>query len=122
MSIQPEAMAAYKATATRRWRKKEEDLSRRRRHALKLAEQAALFLRAEYGVTDVILFGSLAHGHWFTATSDVDLAVYDVPKNEYFAAVARLQDLSPEFEIDLVDLRNCDPAFRKAIETEGRLI
>lgn len=122
MAIQPEAMAAYKATATRRWREKEKSLSRRRVRALEMAQQAADFLRAEYGVTEVILFGSLAHGHWFSATSDIDLAVRDIPKHDYFAAVARLQDLSSEFGVDLVDLHNCKPALRKAVEAEGILL
>lgn len=122
MSIPSEAMAAYKRTAARRWQEKKERSAERRQRALRLAEEAAAFLRADYGVTDVILFGSLVHSHRFTATSDIDLAVHDIPKDRYFEAVARLQDLSPEFKIDLVDLRNCASAFREAIEAKGKLL
>lgn len=74
----------------------------------------------QFGATRVVAFGSLVHGDWFSETSDVDLAAWGLEGEEYFIAVARLQDLSPEFEIDLVAMERCPQGLRKAIEEEGQ--
>lgn len=66
--------------------------------------------------------GSLAHGHWFSQTSDIDLAVWGLEADAYFTAVARLQDLSPEFKVDLVAMESCRPALREAIIAEGKAV
>lgn len=76
-------------------------------------------LKDEFGADSVILFGSLAHGQWFTSTSDIDLAATGIPKAEYFRAVALLQDISANFSIDLVDLTNCKPSLLESINREG---
>ena len=87
--------------------------------ANQIAQKAADILRQEFAVTQVILFGSLAHQRWFSATSDIDLAVWGLDKALYFTAVARLQELSPFFKVDLVDMNNCSEKLRLTIQQEG---
>ena len=66
-----------------------------------------------------MVFGSLVHGYWFSQTADIDLAAWGLKDEDYFLVVARLQDLSPEFRIDLVRMENCRPGLREAILQEG---
>jgi predicted nucleotidyltransferase len=63
--------------------------------------------------------GSLAHRDWFTPWSDIDLAVWDIPPDLFYRAVAAVAGLSPEFKVDLVAPEDCQPALRRVIEQEG---
>ncbi len=119
LDLTPEAMAAYRETARRRELAERSEHARRRERAWQVARQAAETLRSSFGASRVIAFGSLAHGHWFSQTSDVDLAVWGLKEDDLFLAVARLQDLSPEFKVDLVRGEACPPEFRDAILKEG---
>jgi predicted nucleotidyltransferase len=77
-------------------------------------------LRDSFGASSVLLFGSLAEGRWFGEQSDIDVAVTGLASEAYFAAVARLQDLSVEFEFDLVDLDRCSARLHDRIIREGK--
>lgn len=120
--LSPAAMANYCATAHRRAEEAERVLMRRRERAGEVAHRAAALLKEEFGATQVTVFGSTVHGHWFTATSDIDLAASGLAPDDYFTAVARLQDLSPEFKVDLVALERCKPELREAIMCEGVIL
>jgi len=69
-----------------------------------------------------MIFGSLLEARWFSETSDIDLAAWGLRTEDYFTAVARLQDLSPEFEVDLVAMEYCKPGLRETIMREGEPI
>ncbi len=86
------------------------------------ANQAANWLKREFGLKQVWVFGSLVHQHWFSPTSDIDLAVKGLPNDLYLTVVARLQDLAPEFKIDLVSLDRCPPDLSQAILKEGQCL
>ncbi len=118
----PAAMAAYRATARRRAAETTRALALRRDRAQEVARQAAALLKEDFGATQVVLFGSLVHGHWFTVTSDIDLAASGLAPDDYFTAVARLQDLSPEFKVDLVAVDHCNAALRETIAREGVIL
>jgi len=120
LNIAPDDLATYRVTAWQRREQEQQAQFHRRELARAVARQAAELLRQQFGAIQVILFGSLAHSRWFTTTSDIDLAASGVAKEEFFTAVARLQDLSPLFRIDLVDLENCPPHLREAIDQEGQ--
>jgi predicted nucleotidyltransferase len=120
LQVSPEAMASYRAAAQRRWEKTQQELARRRERAWQVARQATALLKEQFGATQVVAFGSLVHGYWFSRTSDIDLAAWGLSTDDYFVAVARLQDLSPEFKIDLVAVEHCKPALRDAIARAGR--
>ena len=118
----PAAMAVYRATAQRRAAETTRALASRRARALEVARQAAMLLKEQFGATQVVVFGSTVHGHWFTATSDIDLAARGLAPDDYFTAVARLQDLSPEFKVDLVAVERCKAALRESIAREGVIL
>ena len=114
-----EDMSVYRATA-QRWREKDRvNLVQRRRQAWKLAQQFAMLLRAQFGATRVVAFGSLAHQLWFNPWSDIDLAAWGIPDDQFYRAVATVTGISSDFKVDLVDPENCRPGVRKAIEREG---
>ncbi|MCC9078792.1 nucleotidyltransferase domain-containing protein [Litorilinea aerophila] len=118
-NIPPESLTAYRATARQRWAREQEERTRRWEEAWGLARRAAALLKEQFGATRVVLFGSLAHGRWFSPTSDVDLAAWGLAPADFFTAVARLQDLAPGFEVDLVMAERCPPHLWQVIEKEG---
>lgn len=79
---------------------------------------AAQLLRARYGASDVVLFGSLTTG---TATdrSDVDLAARGIAPAAYFAAVADMMALF-EGPVDLVRLEDAPSSLIRRIAEEGQ--
>jgi len=113
-------MAVYRVTARQRWERKQRELAHRKERAWQVMHRAATLLREQFGATQVAAFGSLVHGYWFSRTSDLDLAVWGLQADDYFVAVAKLQDLSPEFEIDLVAVEHCKPELREIIAREGK--
>ncbi|MCS7259716.1 MAG: nucleotidyltransferase domain-containing protein [Anaerolineae bacterium] len=84
-----------------------------------VAQAAAELLRREFGATRVVAFGSLAHRAWFTQWSDIDLAAWGIPPDQFYRAVAVVTGLSAEFEINLVSPEDVHPSVRRAIEREG---
>ena len=122
MHPSPAAMAVYRATAQRRAAEASRTLALRRERAREVAQQAAVLLKDQFGATQVAVFGSTVHGHWFSATSDIDIAASGLASDEYFTAVARLQDLSPEFKVDLVALEHCKAELRESIAREGVIL
>ena len=102
-SITPEQLVAYRFTATQREEARLQKLQRRRSQGMVVAQQAAQLLK-QWGATRVVLFGSILT-EYFHETSDLDLAVQDLPEHIYFRSVAKLQDIS-SFTVDLVEIQN----------------
>lgn len=120
LGLTREQMAVYRATARQRRERKQRELAHRKERAWQVVHQAATLLREQFGATQVAAFGSLVHGYWFSRASDIDVAVWGLQADDYFVAVAKLQDLSPEFEIDLVTVEHCKPELREIIAREGK--
>lgn len=100
--------------------------SRRRQHR-QLARQArrdlgriVQVLKEDYGVRQVILFGSLVRKQ-FTAESDIDLAVAGLAPEDFFIAWAEINRLS-RFRIDLKPMESLDPHFRQRVLSQGEVI
>ena len=98
-----------------------------RARSLRLARQAradalriAAMLRREFSVRRVLLFGSLAQGHFF-ADSDIDLAVEGLGAADFFLALAQAGKLS-EFPVDLKPLEDLDPHFKARVLATGKTI
>ena len=89
------------------------------KRAWEVAQGAARLLREAYGAGRVVAFGSLAHRAWFNPSSDVDLAAWGIPANQFYRAVAAVAGISPDMNVDLVEPDSCRPALRKSIEHEG---
>jgi len=115
-------IALYRQTLNRRHLAEQRALTQRLGNAWALAKQAASLLKAEFGAQQVAVFGSLVHGQWFSQTSDVDLAVWGLNPERYLIAVARLQDLSSDFKVDLVLADRCSPSLAQAIFQEGKIL
>jgi predicted nucleotidyltransferase len=88
-------------------------------HAWEVARAAARLMRERFGATRVVAFGSLTHRAWFSSGSDIDLAAWGIPADQFYRAVAAVTGISPDFEVDLVDPECCRPSVRRFIETEG---
>jgi predicted nucleotidyltransferase len=114
-----EQLASYRATAERRRGEEVELVAQRLTRAWEAAHVGARILRERFGATAVIVFGSLAEEEWFGATSDIDLAASGLRGDDYFAAVAALQGLLREFQVDLVDLDRCPRALRETVLAVG---
>ena len=54
--------------------------------------------------------------------SDIDLAVEGLEKEDYYKAVARVQDEGSPFQVDLVRAEQCPESLREAVRREGREI
>jgi len=119
MQITAEKMAAYKATARRRWTQEQRQLAMMYERAWSVARQAGTVLREQFGARRVVVFGSLVRQNLFHSRSDVDLAVWGLEERSYYRAVAQLLDLDPAVEVDLVLAEEAPPALLRAIEREG---
>ncbi len=118
----PPVSTTYQRGLRQRQLQYEAELEARFDLAWEVAKRAANCLRQEFGPMDVWIFGSLVHQQWFSPTSDIDLAVEGLPSEVYLIALAGLQDLAPEFKIDLICLDRCPPHFGKTILQEGQCL
>ncbi|MGC1218574.1 MAG: nucleotidyltransferase domain-containing protein [Phormidesmis sp.] len=119
-SVSEAQLEVYRQTMRRREALRISTLQKRVAKAQLVSQQAADWLRQTYGVGQVWLFGSLVRPQWFTMTSDIDLAIAQLSPANYLIAIAHLQDLSPDFKIDLVQLERISASFSSAIITEGK--
>jgi len=78
---------------------------------------SAALLRRDFGVTRVVLFGSLARGR-FRPDSDIDLAVEGLAAAAFFPALAQASQLS-EFPLDLKPIEDLAPHFRMRVLLTG---
>lgn len=124
LDLSPEALKRYRPQEAIHRRKSavSDELSKRRRRAMKAAQKAADLLRREFGANEVFVFGSLTRRGEFTFWSDVDLAAFGIPPTRFFEAVGAVTGLSSEFKLDLIDIETCSDSLREAIETDGKSI
>ncbi|MEZ4594514.1 MAG: nucleotidyltransferase domain-containing protein [Chloroflexota bacterium] len=117
-----ETYQAYLPQIKRRWENEPQVWEQNRQQALIIAKKMVAMLREQYSVSRVILFGSLVESGRFDQFSDIDLAVEGLDPSLFYQAVSRLQALSQNFQVDLIDLAHCPHAFREAILGEGVLL
>lgn len=113
--------AALLAVGRRRDARHREEVEHRREQAMALAREAARRLRDEFGATRVVLFGSLARGH-FTAWSDADIAAFGVPAELRWDAATKVMiphENPGDLGLDVIMYEDARPAFREAIDREG---
>lgn len=91
------------------------DFSERIRLGYANAAKAAAYLKSEYSVKQVLLFGSLVDQEFFHAHSDIDIAVDGLPEKYYYRAASEVMNLVEDFSIDIVDLNTCKPGLKKRI-------
>jgi predicted nucleotidyltransferase len=66
-----------------------------------------------------VLFGSLAHGGWFTPESDVYLAVEGVSSADYWRAWRAAEEAIGDRQVDLIDLADASDSLKRAIQRYG---
>jgi predicted nucleotidyltransferase len=81
--------------------------------------EVARLLRERFGARRVILFGSLAHGAWSVADSDVDLAVEGLSSAGYWQAWQVAEEIIDDRPVDLIELETASPSLLDAIENYG---
>ena len=89
-------------------------VKQRQKEGLEVDKKCAKILKEKYGVTKVILFGSLLNHEKMSPHSDLDFAVSDLPEKDYFKALAEL-DRGHDFEIDLVEIEKAHSYILDAI-------
>lgn len=117
MQIPLSEMEFYRQAARKRAAARRTQIELRRKRGLAVARKAADILKREFGVSQVMIFGSLLHPTLFHMHSDIDLAVVDI--KALYRAVSRLMDIDPEFQIDLVPMEDVSAELRSVIEKEG---
>ena len=115
-----EQLSVYQRTAQQRWSAQQREMAQRRRQAWRLARRAAAFLKQEYGATRVVVFGSLSHGGWFHARSDLDLAVEGLKPGVIWRAWSAVERVVPGFQVDLIELETATDPLRQRIEEQGK--
>ena len=90
-----------------------------RTRAWRVARKAARMLREQFGAKRVVVFGSLAHQLWYSPRSDIDIAVWGIAPQDYLKAFGMVSDLTSEFEVNLVDPKDCFPSIRNSIRKHG---
>ena len=112
-------MIRYQPWAASERYERDRDLILRREKAWKVARDATRILKSRFGATRVLVFGSLAHGAWFTPRSDVDLYAEGIPVEAFFRAEAAIEKIESNIKVDLLDARECSPQLLQVIEEEG---
>ncbi|QLQ05993.1 MAG: nucleotidyltransferase domain-containing protein [Anaerolineae bacterium] len=118
-TISPERMHAYREGARRRHAQQKHQIDVRRRRAWVVARETAKLLRTKYGATQVFVFGSLAHGHWFGSRSDIDVAAVGIAPEAYWQAWRDLDQIDHSLKIDLIALESAPDSLRRQIAEEG---
>ena len=113
-------MASYRDGLSRKpvWDRPE--LVEHRAKAFGVVIQAAALFKEKLGAKQVMLFGSLAHVHWFTNNSDINLTVSETSTSKFYGAMSAVENLTSEFQVDLLPLEECRPEWREIILREAK--
>jgi predicted nucleotidyltransferase len=117
--ISPETMAGYKQSARLREEQQQADARKRRDLAWSVARDAADLLKRQFGARRVVLYGSVAHGHWFGPRSDIDLAEDGIPPADFWRAWCALDPISRGFEVNLIAVESATESLRDMLDREG---
>ena len=116
MPVSDEDLDRYRRTLRRRDKAARAQQKEAHRNAWHAARQAASVLEDELGAERVVLFGSVAREERLSPHSDLDLAVEGLAPMAYYRAVARLQSIPEEIDVDLVRLESCRDSLRQTVD------
>lgn len=97
-------------------------LKQRHQEGLKTAKALADILKGDFGATQVVLFGSMLSVNDIRMKSDIDLAVWNLPYDDYIRALAELMNHSGPFGVDLVRIEEAPPSLKRYVLNEGLLL
>jgi len=115
----PSSLQGYRETLRRRGEKERRRRARRDKRARRVAQRAAALLRDQFGARRVAVFGSAAAEDFSHAPLDVDVAVWGLSPTTHLEAVARLQNCSSDFKVDLIRMEDCPTELRNVVWVEG---
>ena len=87
--------------------------------AWRLIPELARLLREEFGATRILVFGSAVSADYFSGESDIDIAAWGIPIEQYLSAVLAVNEFHDDFKVDLLDPTLCRLTLRERIEVEG---
>ena len=85
---------------------------------MNIAREIANGLKKKFNAKKVVLFGSLATME-FIEGSDIDIAVWGIPYDNFFKAVAFAAGSSKKFNVDLVDAQDASDSLLDSIKRDG---
>ncbi len=117
--IPPERMAVYQASARKREEQRRDRLYQRHHLGLAIASKGSELLKRDFAAKRVVLFGSMLSADRVHERSDVDLAVWGLPPEDYYRAVGQLLALEPEISVDLIEAELAPPRILQEIIDTG---
>ena len=119
--LMPEELREYRNRLDQHFqnRKVDEALLQRAWHT---AHKIAAMLYEDFGATQVAVFGSLAQQNWFSEWSNIDIAFWGIPKDQYFRAIWQAEEISGLFKVDLLDFESCGPVYQERIKKHSDII
>lgn len=90
-------------------------MKQRQQQGLEVARRCAQILKQDFGASRVVLFGSMLNLEQMWWGSDIDLAVWGLPEEDFFKAGAAIER-GHNFSIDLVEIQHARPHIVNAIE------
>ncbi|MGC1306019.1 MAG: nucleotidyltransferase domain-containing protein [Phormidesmis sp.] len=94
----------------------------RQKEGWEAARKVAQMLKADFGVERAVLFGSLLDHERMHDNSDIDLAVWNLPDDQFFEAWAAANDVLGPYDFPPIDLVPIEKAYlevRERIEKDG---
>ena len=116
MAFSPQQLIRYRAGLRQQLKHHQQEQLHRQQRGWQVAREAAQILKSQWGASKVVLFGSMLDAKNIHDRSDIDLAVWDLPTEMYFSALAELLDIDLDFAIDLVEIEHSKPHIRAAIQ------
>lgn len=110
----------YRETAKNNWQKTRQQREHRLKKAWELVDLSKTVLKEKFGVTKVMVFGSILNENCFNLASDVDIAAWGISPIDTFKAMGELRELDDEIEVNLVDINVCSQQLKKKILQEGQ--
>lgn len=94
----------------------------RQQEGMEAAHKITQMLKQDFGVKRVVLFGSLLHPEHMHEGSDIDLAVWNLPDDQFFDAWTAANYILGPYDfppVDLVPIEKAYPAIKTMIAKEG---
>ena len=106
----------YSNTIEAREKKK---ISKLRSSAVDSAKRVADYLKKTYGVSRVVLFGSLVRKKYLHERTDIDLLVKGIQKNDFLHAGFDASVIAKPFDVDIIPAEIADKDIVKIANEEG---
>lgn len=92
-----------------------------KKEALFRAEKIAQYLKKTYGISNVILYGSLARNQWFDMHSDIDLFIEGLfEERSYFKILNEVEEIARPYKVSIVTDKEAADSLKNTILKEGR--